>query len=382
MLAHLQAMTWRFRAQGQLIWAIAPYSEPVRQTNGTVRYRPRRAAETGNEGWACVDDAARAALLALQIAERAIHKDGVPDDTGQRALRWARRWLSLVRYMQLSDGRFVNFVLDSQGRRNLSGPTSLPGGVWWTGRALWALARYHRLTHSRWALESWLRCPFPDLGNAGKTLGLFILAACELLRADPSSLSPWLGKRLSSEQQRLGPLVEQWAGAIVQSGSHYFRDEPGRADLPLWGYHQLDAIATAARILSRPEWIEPCRDTVRYLARPVIAARGIYHWDPAHGSTKEGLCVYCLSPLVQGLMSLHQLTGDTPYQQLARDAIAWLYGRNDAHAVLYDPLTGRCADGLDGPDATKPSNNYGAESSIEAGFMEMAFRNLPLGMRH
>lgn len=381
MLAHLQALTWRFRAQGQSVWAIAPYSEPVRQAKGKVRYRPRRAAETGNEGWACVDDAARAALLALQIAETSLHAGDEFNDTGQRALRWARRWLSLVRYMQLSDGRFVNFVLDAQGRRNLSGPTSLPGGVWWTGRALWALARYHRLARSRWALESWLRCPFPDLGDAGKTLGLFTLAACELLRADASSLPPRLGRRLATEQQRLRPLVAQWASAIVSSGPHYFRDEPGRADLPLWGYHQLDAIATAARILSQPAWIEPCRDTVKYLVEPVLAAHGLYHWDPTHGSTKEGLCVYCLSPLAQGLMSLHRLTGDTRYVQLARDAIAWLYGRNDARAVLYAPLTGRCADGLDGPDATIPSSNYGAESSIEAGFMEMESRKLSLSMR-
>src|SRR5690242_16424213 len=106
MLEHLKALTWHFRAQDRLIWAIAPYAEPARRKDGTVYYRPRRAAESGTEGWACVDDAARAALLALQIAEQSMASTRLPEydrqPSRQEALDWARRWMSLVRYMQLS----------------------------------------------------------------------------------------------------------------------------------------------------------------------------------------------------------------------------------------------------------------------------------------
>ena len=387
MLAHLQALTWRFAPNGHPVWAIAPYAETVTRADGTLAFRPRRAAETGDEGWACVDDAARAALLALAIA--AHDMSGKPSallsarrthltTIAQRSLLWTRRWLSFVRYMQLPNGRFANFVLDGQGSRNLTGPTSTPGGVWWTGRALWALARYHRLTGSRWALEAWLRCPLPELGDAGKTLGLFTLAACELLQADPSVLPSPTAKRLANEHHRLRPLVAQWCDTIVASGPEYFRDCPAQSELPLWGYHQLHAVATAARILGNTEWIAPCIATVRNLITPAIAVRGLYRWDPDGGSSKAGLCVYCLSPLTQGLAAMHRLTGDDQYRSLARDSIAWLYGRNDARARLYDVETGRCADGLDGPDATIPSHNYGAESSIEAGFMELERRDLHL----
>jgi hypothetical protein len=384
-LAHLQALTWRFRADGRPVWAIAPYAEPVVGTGGAISYRPRRAAESGDEGWACVDDAARATLLALGIASVRARDLGAPPrasparllvSTAREPLLWARRWLSFVRYMQLPNGRFANFVLDAMGTRNLAGPTSVPGGVWWTGRALWALARFHRLTGSRWALDAWLRCPLPDLGDAGKTLGLFTLAACELLQAHPTILPSATAKRLAHEQQRLRPLVLQWCEAIVASGPDYFRDFPVEDALPLWGYHQLHAVATAARLLDRADWVEPCAATVRNLVAPVIAARGLYRWDPMNGSTKAGLCVYCLSPLVQGLAEAFRLTGDTSYRRLAREAIAWVYGRNDARSQLYDPTTGRCSDGLDGPDATIPSHNYGAESSVEAGFMELERRAL------
>lgn len=390
MLAHLQALSWQFDAGGEPIWALSPYAEPDPQPDGTVRYRARRAAETGDEGVACVDDAARAALLALAIAERSGCTHAAADagkasgpvspeaaDNATTALLWAQRWLSFVRFMQLPDGRFANFVLDASGRRNLDGATSLPGGLWWTGRALWALARYYRLTHSTWALEAIARCPHPELGDAGKTLGLFALAGMELLAAKPETLPAPARALLASHQECIRPRVEEWCERIIASGPSYFRDFPTQTRLPLWGYHQLHAVASAAVLLGRADFIEPCIVTVRSLVDPVIAARGMYWFDPTTGAgSKDGLCAYCLSSLMQGLTALYDVTAHAHFREVALDAAAWLYGRNDAGSVLYDPVTGRCSDGLGGPAATIPSKNYGAESAIEAGFMELERRRL------
>jgi hypothetical protein len=391
MLAHLRSLTWRFKADGHTIWAVAPYAEPRQRADGKIVYRHRHAAETGHEGLACVDDAARAALLALALVEQQgqmpaessgwAHADGpslaerLP--AGARtALQWAERWLTFVRYMQLPDGRFANFVLDRSGQRNLTGPTSLPGGVWWTGRALWALARYLRLTGNYWALDAWVHCPLPDLDDAGKTLGLFALAGAELLRAEPASLPADQRDALLAQQERARALVMRCSEAIVASGPDYFREFPGVVGLQLWGYHQLHAVACAAMLLDRPDWLAPCADTVRHLVDPVVAGRGLYRFDPATGGTKDGLCAYCLSPLVQGLGAMYMANGDAHCRELALEAVEWLYGRNDVGVPLYSPVTGRCRDGLSGPAGTLMSENFGAESSIEAGFMELERRRL------
>lgn len=382
MLAHLQQLSWRMSVDGAGVWGLAPYAEPVPRADGTLEYRPRRAAESGDEGVSCVDDCARAALLALSLAEREgafqlpMLGGSPPRTQGSDAYRWARRWLSFVRYMQLPDGRFANFVLDATGRRNLSGSTSVPGGLWWTGRALWALARYHRLTGSAWALRAWRRCPLPQLDDSGKTLGLFALAGLELLTADAARLPSRRQAALRAEQARMRPLVERWCEAIVASGPAYFRDYPGKADLPLWGYHQLHAVACAATFLNRPDFLPACVETVDTLVGPAVAARGWYAYDPERGGTREGLCAYCLAPLVQGLGALYDATGEERFRELALRGAEWLYGRNTAGAAVYDPATGRCADGLDGPDANRPSPNCGAESSIEAGFIELERRRL------
>lgn len=166
-------------------------------------------------------------------------------------------------------------------------------------------------------------------------------------------------------------MVERWTQAIVSGGSGYFRDYPNKAEVPLWGYHQLHAVARAAIVLDRPDFLPACAATVDNLVAPAIAARGWYAYDPASGGTQEGVCAYCLAPLVQGLGALYDATGDERFRELALQGADWLYGRNTARVAAYDPVTGRCADGLDGPDAACLSPNRGAESAIEAGFIEL-----------
>src|SRR5207342_3701110 len=79
---------------------------------------PVAAKESGHEGVACVDDAAR--LL-----------DVLCDVWARTRLTWAERWarglLAFVLWMQEPDGRWINFVVDWDGERNTSGITSETG---------------------------------------------------------------------------------------------------------------------------------------------------------------------------------------------------------------------------------------------------------------
>jgi len=349
-LAHLQALTWTFRAGRREIAAISVYAEPE-ETPGGVVYRAVRAAQSGDEGLACVDDVARAVVLALWLAEAG----------DVAALSWARRWLTFVTYMQLPDGRFANFVLDRDGRRNLDGVTSYPGGSWWTARALWALATAYRvLGEPRW-LRAYRRCPPLSMASPPdhKVLGLLALGALELLDAPISNaLAMALRRRVTG-----------WSEQIIAGSTTYLTDRPGQERVDLWGYHQLAAIARAARVLGRPDFLPSCVATVDALVVPVVEG-GFYY---AYPGVKDHQCAYCISPLVQGLAELFISTGDARYRALALAATRWFYGANDAGAVLYDPHTGRCSDGLHGSVA---SLNCGAESAIEAGLAEIIRRRL------
>jgi hypothetical protein len=349
---HLASLTWTFPADGQEVAALAVYAEPQETPEGVV-YRPLAAAESGPEGVACVDDVARAVVLGL----RAWEQEG---DAQGRDL--ARRWLSFLPYMQGEDGRFTNFILDAAGRRNMTGKTSYPGGLWWTCRALWALGAAYRVLGDGAALERWLRCPLPDRAETAryaKVTGVLALAAVEVLRAEPP-------RRLRQHFQRL---LEGWSADLYGCMDGYLRDAPGQEQVGLWGYHQFPALAEAGVWLERPEYLAACARTVERVVEPTLAAGFLY----AFPGVKENQCAYCFSPMMHGLTALYRATGETRYRDLALRTYGWFSGANDAGTVMYDPLTGRCRDGIAGGQA---SRNCGAESAIEAGLAELERRSL------
>jgi hypothetical protein len=352
-LRHLAALSWSFPAGEARIHAISVYAAPTRTARGVI-YVPRIAAERGTEGVACVDDVARASILAAQIAER--------DDDATAAVL-AGRWLRFVHYMQLGDGRVTNFIVNRQGQRNLTGATSFAGGAWWTARALWAWAVAYRVFGSRRALEALLRCPIPAPETPGelKTRAVLALAGVNILRSPaPREL-----------RERWRRYVRYWCDAMVYAARErpYVPDLPGDDTVQLWGYHQLHALAEAGAELRDPAYLDTAEQTVAGLVAPVLAGNFYY----AYPTERAHQCAYCVAPLAQGLAALYRATGQARYRALALQTCAWFDGANDAGAVMYDPVTGRCLDGLDG---ARVSRHCGAESAIEAGFAALVRRDL------
>jgi hypothetical protein len=344
-LRHLAAMSESFEHESGAISYVRIYAIPSLKDVGTSSLDFMRAAESGTEGIACIDDVARAALLACQIYEQ---------QHVSSALRWARLWLNFVLYMQESDGHFINFILDRLGRKNRQGRTSFRGGQWWSSRALWALAAAWRLTGDRRYREAF------DRGRLARTSALKVtamqaLALMEIYCAEPST---GLERRIRARCDR-----------ILAAGPEHFVDHAGSPAIQPWGYHQLQAVARAGRLFSCVDYLAACERTVRHVVTPLIEANFHAQEPWAHAPR----CAYDISSLVLGLEELYVSTHRDMYREQALACAGWLYGRNDAGAALYDPATGRCADGLEESGA---SRNCGAESAIEGGFVELARRRL------
>jgi len=321
-----------------------PTAPPTRGV-GPAGLKYIRAAQSGPEGIACVDDAARAALLALEVYEQ---------QRAPAARQLAEAWLSFVLYMQEPDGRFVNFIVDRRGRKNRRGATSHPGGVWWTTRAQWALARGWRVTGRQQYLEAFRLSRLAGTTNL-KVVALQVLALLELYLTDPSL----------ELQLRIGKLCDR----LVGCDPTFFHDRAGSAELEPWGYHQLQAVACAGRLFSRLDYLAACERTARTVVRPLIEGQFglVAPW------AKSPACAYDVSSLVLGLEELYRGTHRPIYREQALVCADWLTGGNPSGARLYNPRTGMCYDGLtDGV----VSQNCGAESTIEAGFVELARRRL------
>ncbi|MGI8825549.1 MAG: hypothetical protein ACR2JC_07880 [Chloroflexota bacterium] len=347
-LRYLQTLTHTFAHDGENISAVLIYAKPDPDHDG--QYTAVAAADTGYEGIACVDDTARAVLLALDVYERT---------HSRQALGLARSWLTFVEYMQYPDGGFANFIRNQSGVRNATGATSVRGGYWWAARALWALARAYRVTGDGRYLERYQKChllPLPD----GKINAVLALAELELYAA-------------TGDASLKAAIEDRCATIIGEADLPYMLDHPDSGVVNLWGYHQLHAVALAARALDRPDFLRPCRRTVQNLVRPDV---GALFWYDFPGRRKRGVCAYNVTPIMQGIAAMYRATDAKKYRELALMASRWFHGRNDANVVMYDASAGTCRDGIQDGQA---SENRGAESAIEAGIAEMERRSLLAG---
>src|SRR3989442_916729 len=189
-LRQLARLTRRVPAAGPRACAIGVYAND--------QDRALAARDRGFEGVACVDDAARAVVLFLDLWH----------DTGDRRLRdWATGLLDFVLYLRGDDGRFHNFIHDWDGTVNTDGPTSFAGVTFWQARAVRALAKAHlALRDQRVALPLARGFAFATENPAPPDVrAIHVLAALDLVRAGQTpvlreALERWFDGRNPAEK--------------------------------------------------------------------------------------------------------------------------------------------------------------------------------------
>jgi hypothetical protein len=352
-----------------------------------------RFAIEPNEGYACVDDVARAMVLLAAQAR-----------LSPARLRQLDLMARFVLQMQAGNGYFHNFIW-ADGRINRDYRTSLAELNWWSLRALWGLEAALRhlpaeaetavrvrtatdrlvanlkrdLPVGRQALQEvdgievpgWL--PFGSGADAGSTALLGLLPYYQRTR-DP-------GTRALAE--RLGEgLVRMQAGDArnFPHGAHL----SWRNQWHGWGNAQAYALLRAGALFGR-------RD---FTASALAEIDHFYPWLLEHGmlasfavrrsgdrtqatdTQRFPQIAYGLSPMILASMEAYRVTGQARYRGTARRLGAWFSGSNDAREPLYDPATGRVYDGIRDPGAI--NRNSGAESTIEGLFAIRALEGVAL----
>lgn len=327
MIRQLQRLTRPVPALGDGVLAIAVYAQADQG-----RLAEQSAAEKGFEGVACVDDAARAAVLYITLWQR-------------YRVAWARDaaqgLLAFVRAMQTADGTFVNFILDWDGRKNLVADTSRPGDGPWVARAMHALACGVSGFGDPDSVDSfalglpWLDRPTPYLDLRA----VDVLAAMEYWRAT------------GAEDMAVRALA--WADGIASAAiGDILPDRAGSERIHFWGHLQEVALAEVGLAFGHDDLVAAARRSADTLLAPA-AEQG---FPGAH------LLPFDVSCVVRGLNAVAIATGDSRYERLAGLARAWFDGRNSAAAPVYDRDRGLVLDGI---DDGRVSQNSGAESNIE-----------------
>jgi hypothetical protein len=292
------------------------------------------ARESGEEGVACVDDAARALVLWSDLWART-------------KLPVAREWvdglLAFCRGMQLDDGRFVNFILDWSGVRNTNGITSRADGAsFWHARGARGMAKVWRVFGDERARGDYqrARAAFDDRPVGSDARAVQVLAA------------------LDAED----PVVDigRWCDDIVsQRRGDVLLDAHDATEPHVWGHIQEGVLAMAGVALRRSDLIAVARRSAEAYLVPLIEG----------GFALPTVQPYGAASAAFGMARLAEATGEPRYAAAARDARAWFDGRNPAGRPVYDREAGRVADGVDGvhlnPHSGAESNVVGAQALLD-----------------
>jgi hypothetical protein len=327
-LRQLARLTRPVPAAGAGALAVGVYSDPSDELVA--------ANESGFEGVACVDDAARLLEVLCDVWERSRDAD---------VERWARSVLEFVLWMQDGDGRWVNFVYDWSGTRNESGLTSSTGENFWHARALSGVSRAWQafgderaLSATRRALEHAIARPAP-----ADVRGVHLNAALRLLD-DPGFAD-----------EDLAGAVRRWADEIAECriDGVLMNNPDERGEPHLWAHVQEGVLADAGRILGDERLVDIARASARALWEPIVRS----------GFVRPSVTPYDVASAVFSLDRLASADPGAQWAELAASARGWFEFVDRSGRAVYDRTTGRVADGV---DEGRVSENSGAEANIVA----------------
>jgi len=383
---HLQHLTERIAFAGDSVDIVHIYAN-------APDYAWVDAKESGPEGIACVDDAARAAVVYLRHYE--LTKD-------KESLARAKAILKFVMKMQANDGEFYNFIFPDHSI-NRDGKTSFKSFGWWAARGVWCMALGERLFKSvdpQFAeqLHRGVERALPHIDGLLKNYGkekivneyripqwLFYESGADattelclgLIEHYKSTRSPKVKNYI--EKLSDGLMVLQDGDATKYPfGLHRSWESMWH----MWGNGQSQVLASAGKLLKSKKMIESAEREAKGFYSRLLIQGFMKEMDVAAPEKKIEYeqIAYGLRPMVVGLIRLYEATGKSEYLKMAGLAGSWFFGNNTLHQQMYDPATGRCFDGL--TDSISVNKNSGAESTIEALHSMIELERFPQAMKY
>lgn len=290
------------------------------------------------------DDVARALAVAL-MAYNQTRDDGL--------LGMANIYLSFLRYAQLSNGRFHNFMdysrqfLDEEGSEDT------------LGRAIWGLGAAVRFA--------------PTEGFRNLAREMFEKAIEGISLNYPMSRSYTILGLYSFLQRYSGAtgirrLLQSTADELVESYQPVKDGWKWFAGKVSYGPAKIcQALLLAYKVIGNETYRNIALEALDFLTGATFTGEHFnFAGNECWMEDDQGRPPPVEQPIdtgymVEAYMLAHEITEDARYLDLARTAFDWFLGRNRLGLPLYDFSTGACHDGL---ECTGVNLNQGAESTI------------------
>ena len=384
-LSHLDRLYQPVKlANGAEVGTVAIYSEAP----------DYRLVTDADEGFTCVDDVSRAALLLLREPDLATSTDK------QAKLRAMTEFVLQLQSdaRDAGPGYFYNFLWPNKtgtpAAINKTFKTSVAEPNFWSWRAMWHLTEaypYYQKADPTLArrmqtatqklvtvmlrgfgsrrqefsfvrgvkVPKWL--PF---GSGSDQAAIMLLSLANVQQQTPNAdvlnLIELLGEGIVAMQYG-GPGQYPY-GAILSFENKWHA----------YASDQAYALLRVGKALNKPAWQTVARREIDNFY-PYLLKEGLLESFAVEQSgnnlkatttNKFSQIAYGVRPMVWAALEAYDQTKETKYADMAVQFAGWFLGKNPANAVMYDRTTGRGYDGI-GPNAVM-NRNSGAESTIES----------------
>ncbi len=337
-----------------------------------------------DEGFTCVDDIARAALVYLR-------HNRFSSDTATQT-----RAVNLIRFiveMQSENGYFYNFLFP-HNTINDTGKTSINGPHWWSWRALQTLTEAAPLIkNTDTLLTSKINTAISKLVRKIKSDLVKIPATTKV--AGGITVPQWLPSGSATDQSAIlilglipyckatndtamAAYVKKLADGIAMMQHGDAAQFPYSCFLSwenVWhayGSDQAYALFKAAEYFKDSSYsnkaIQEVANFYPWLIKNALPSSFVVSRSGdiyiSSNEKQYAQIAYGIRPMVFAAAEAYRLTGEEKYADIAGKLSAWLTGHNETGKYMYDAETGRCYDGIIGKDSI--NFNSGAESTIEA----------------
>lgn len=339
--------------------------------------------DDADEGIACVDDVSRASVFYLKHFKLTNNRS---------SLHKVKALTEFLLYMQSDNGWFYNFIWNDYSI-NKTFVTSLAIPNWWTWRALWALTESYPVLKELDELQA-----KAILSAINKTID-----ACKreyasnvsTINIDGFTRPQWFPFQTAADQAAilsLGltnyfkitsddaviPLLEKMCRGILLMQEGDDITFPYGAFLSwqnMWhayGNLQSYALLKTYEVLKRDEYKNAALFEINNFYEYLIDQKYLNEFvlTRSHGiallSKSEifSQIAYGIRPMIYASLTAYEIEGDKKYLEKALRITAWFFAKNYPQTKMYDPITGRCFDGI--TSISDINMNSGAESTIEA----------------
>ena len=362
-------------------------------------YPSYKFVEAKGEGYACVDDAARAALFYLEYYKT--YNDS-------ESLHKFNMLTNFVLHMQAENGFFYNF-LESDNSINKTYRTSIAEPNWWSWRALWLLTEAYDFyknknpERSKILLGSIDNCiqaikknipekhntkivdgiKIPEwlpAGSGSDQAALLVIALTNYFQfSNDHSILPYISSLADGIlMMQVNDKASNYNGAFLswENTWHSWGNSQSYALLKYFSLVKTDKIKSGA--------LKELNNFYPYLLKNYFLSYFKLKIEDGKmlgaGKNQFSQIAYDISPMVFALLEAYRVTGESRYAKEAGKIAQWYTGHNPAKTVMYNDATGIVFDGILSDSSI--NKNSGAESTIETLWTLLKISQNSIALKH